>query len=92
MKFLYKVCARHSLLPRSLQIESCYDPMALPHSRGGFADVWKGEYRGTEVGVKVLRTCTKSDLEKVTRVSRRRCSLPQLFADTLLCRGSVRSL
>ena len=44
--------------------------MAAPHSRGGYADVWKGQYRGLEVGVKVLRTCGKSDLERITHVSR----------------------
>ena len=69
MKSLYNTCARYSLLPRSLRIELCYDPMAIPHSRGGFSDVWKGEYRGLEVGVKVLRTSTQSDLQKITRVS-----------------------
>ena len=70
------MCARHSLLPGSLQVELCYDPATVPHSRGGFADVWKGEYRGLEVGVKVLRTSTKSDLEKIARVSHRRYTLP----------------
>ena len=69
MKSLYNTCARYSLLPRSLRIELCYDPMTIPHSRGGFSDVWKGEYRGLEVGVKVLRTSTQSDLQKITRVS-----------------------
>jgi len=70
MSSLYKMCARHSLLPRSLQIGLCYDPAGIPHCRGGFADVWKGEHRGLEVAVKVLRTYTNSDLEMVARVSR----------------------
>ena len=70
MKSLYKTCARHSLLPRSLQITACYNPAATPHSHGGFADVWKGEYDGLEVGVKVLRTSSMSDFEKITHVSR----------------------
>ena len=70
MKSLYKTCARHSLLPRSLQIELYYDPAAVPHSRGGVADVWKKEYRGLEVAVKALRTSSESDLQKITHVSR----------------------
>ena len=70
MRSLYQMCARHSLHPRSLQITACYNPAAPPYSHGGFADVWKGEYDGLEVGVKVLRTCIGSDLEKITHVSR----------------------
>ena len=66
---LYKTCALHSLLPRSLQIELCYNPMTTPHSHGGFADVWKGQYRDLEVGVKVLRMYGKSDLKRITHVS-----------------------
>ena len=74
MKLLYETCARHSLFPGSLQIELCYDPAAAPHSHGEFADTWKGEYRGLEVGVKVLKTHTNGSLEEITRVSRQRCS------------------
>lgn len=36
--------------------------------RGGFADVWKGEYCGREVAVKVIRTYTGSDLQKIIGV------------------------
>lgn len=71
MRLLYEMCARHYLLPESLNIGLCYNPADAAHCRGGFADVWKGEHRGVEVAVKVLRTYTNSDLEKVTRVSRR---------------------
>ena len=70
MKSLYKTCARHSLLPGSLQIEAHYNPATVPCSRGGFADVWRGEYRGLEVAVKALRTSSESDLRKITHVSR----------------------
>ena len=74
MKSLYRMCAHHYLLPRSLQIELCYNPADVPHSRGGFTDVWKGEYGDKEVAIKVLGTSTMSDLKKIARVSRRRCS------------------
>ena len=57
------------MLPGSVQVEPCYDPTTVPHSRGGFSDVWKGEYHGLEVAVKVLRTDTRSDLQKIARVS-----------------------
>ena len=96
MRSLYKMCASHSLLPGSLRIEVHYDPTDVAHSRGGFADVWKGEYRGLEVAVKALRTSTMSDLQKITRVSCQRCSQAQRIdnLDALMatCRGSVRSL
>jgi hypothetical protein len=40
-----------------------------------FADVWKGNYGGQEVAVKVLRIYADSDLQKITRVSHyKRCS------------------
>ena len=68
---LYKTCAGHTLLPMSLQIEVYYDPAEVPHSYGGFADVWKSEHLGREVAVKVLRRYAKSDLRKITRVSHR---------------------
>ena len=74
MGSLYKMCARHSLLPRSLQIEPRYDPASMPYYRGGSADVWKSEHRGSEVAVKVFKTHTNNDLETVTRVSRWWCS------------------
>ena len=32
-----------------------YDPTDDALYRGGYADVWKGEYRGREVAVKVIR-------------------------------------
>ena len=70
MKYLYRMCARHALLPASLKIEH-YDslPGVLLY-RGGFGDVWKREYRGREVAVKVLRIYATSDLPEITRVSR----------------------
>jgi len=45
--------------------------------RGGFADVWKGKYRNQDVVMKVLRTYSTSDLQKVIGVG---CWLPSLFA------------
>ena len=71
MKLLCKICAHYSLLPKSLQIELCYNPAGVAHCRGGFADVWKGNHCGLEVAVKVLRVYLNSDLEKISWVSRR---------------------
>ena len=76
LKSLYRTCRRYALLPRTLKIPFCYDRTSVALYRGGFADVWKGEHCGRDVAVKVLRTYSNSDLQKVIGVSYRLCSLP----------------
>lgn len=65
---LYKACGRHAFLPRSLQIPICYDRTSDALYNGGYADVWKGEYCGRDVAVKVIRKYSNSDLQKVIGV------------------------
>jgi len=65
LKSLYKMCGRHALLPRALKITACYDRASDALYRGGYADVWKGEYCGRDIAVKVLRTYSNSDLQKI---------------------------
>ena len=67
------MCAARSLVPKSLQIEVSYDLSATALCRGGFADVWKADCGDRQVAVKVLRVCADSDLQDITRVSRRWC-------------------
>lgn len=62
---LRKTCSRQALLPRSVQIPLCYDRLDNPLYRGGYADVWKGEYRGCPVAVKALRVSSTSDFDKI---------------------------
>jgi hypothetical protein len=62
------------MLPKSLAIPLCYDPMVNPLFSGGFADVWKGRYHGREIAAKVLRVYLKNDLERIRRVGCLRCS------------------
>ena len=62
------VCGHHALLPNSLRIPRCYDRSDAPLYCGGFGDVWKGEYQGRHVAVKVLRVYSTSDFFKVTSV------------------------
>jgi len=81
-KFLfvvYKVCGRHTLVPQSLEIPLCYNPNEKSACHGGFADVWKGRYRGKEVAAKVLRPRRTDDLERVRRVGRRWHPLDLLY-------------
>jgi len=62
------ICGRQALLPSSVQIPLCYNRMDSPRYHGGFAEVWKGEYQGREVAVKVLKVYVTSNLAKIRRV------------------------
>ena len=68
------MCAQHAVLPRTLKVPICYDRTGDALFRGGHADVWKGKCRGREVAVKVIRTYSTSDLQKIIGVGRRTCS------------------
>jgi hypothetical protein len=68
---LYWICGRQALLPRALQIPICYNRFDAPLYRGGFADVWKGQFQGSDVAVKVLRLYATTDFAKVASVSYR---------------------
>ena len=68
---LCKLCGRHALLPKSLQIPLCYDRSDTPLYRGGSAEVWKGEHQGLQVVVKVLRVYSTSHFEKIASVGSR---------------------
>lgn len=78
VKLLYKTCAGHTLLPRSLRFELPEITTRDVQYRGGSADVLKYESGGREVAVKVLRVQGFS-LEDMTNVSD--CSeLPSSYA------------
>ena len=55
--------------------------MNTPLYRGGYADVWEGEYQARKVAVKVLTVCMTSNLDKITRVGRL-CDYPVNFVLT----------
>jgi hypothetical protein len=68
MEALRMICGRRALLPRSVQIEPHYNRFVDPPYRGGFADVWEGDYQDKKVAVKVLRIYVSSDPDKIRRV------------------------
>jgi len=68
VKSLYKMCARHTLLPRSLHFEIPEDPTAVVLYHSGFADVSKREHRGQAIAVKVLRPRNGNGLQDMTNV------------------------
>ena len=75
LRRLYRTCGCHGILPNALKIPVCYDRTVYPLYQGGYADVWKGEYCGSEVAVKVIRIYSKRDLHKITGVGYRVYSL-----------------
>ena len=89
---LYRTCGRHELLPKSWVISVCYDITGDAIYKGGCADIRKGRYRGQDVAVKVVRTYSDSDLQKIVCVSYGSSFLPCSVALTPLqsiCKEAV---
>ena len=82
------MCGHHELLPGALKVQIRYGRPSNPLYRGGYADVWKGRYRGQDMAVKVIRTYATDDLREITHV---RCSIsvPGVDDDALY-RGSAK--
>jgi hypothetical protein len=90
LRFLYDICGRDALLPRSLTLPFSYDTTEHPLTHGGFADVWKGQYQGREVAVKVLKVYEIDDLDETRKVSCPRlvvCINKPTVSDTEVLRG-----
>ncbi|KAF9780764.1 kinase-like domain-containing protein [Thelephora terrestris] len=66
VKSLYKMCARHTLLPSSLRFELPGGPMGEVKYRCGSADVLKRECGGREVAIKALWPRSDLSLETMT--------------------------
>jgi hypothetical protein len=69
LSILCRICANEALLPQSVQIPICYDQKSPPLAYGGYSEVWKGQYKGCEVAVKVLKVYEPSEVDAITRVS-----------------------
>lgn len=52
-----------------------YDRTSDALYHGGFGDVWKGEYGGQDVAVKVIRIYSQSELQRVINVGLRPCPI-----------------
>lgn len=70
LRLLYRICGHYALFPSALKVPIYYDQSGSTLYRGGFADVWKGKCRGQDVAVKVIRTYSNDDLQKIMNVSR----------------------
>lgn len=87
LRLLYRTCGYHALLPRTLSVLVSYDRTSDALYRGGFGDVWKGEYRGRDVAVKVIRTYSNGDSQKITHVCFRSYPIPAYCVLILLYIG-----
>lgn len=70
IRSLRNVCARHTLVPQSLEIELGDDSTGTFIDCGGYGDVWKRQHGGREVAVKVLRARPIKDFGVTARVGR----------------------
>lgn len=66
---LYRTCGYHELIPQALVVVAHFGQTGSVTWRGGFADVWKGEYLGQAVAIKVLQTYSDDILQKVFPMS-----------------------
>lgn len=66
-RFLKHVVEKRGILPSSIFLSSVRRVGTNFVHGGGFADVWKGEYEGKDVALKVLRIFCSADREKMQR-------------------------
>ena len=57
------------MLPNSMRMDDCLDKELIGVTDGGYAYVYRGEYEGRAVAVKILRLYVTSDRDKCFRVS-----------------------
>lgn len=58
---LRQLCACKETLPESCILPINFKPTEPHHATGGFADVWRGTYKGKEVAFKSIRGSSVSD-------------------------------
>lgn len=69
LQVLCKLCGFSQLLPTECMLGYELVETGIQIGRGGFADVWKGTYRGTQVAIKQLHVHEKDNFTKIYRVS-----------------------
>ena len=64
-RVLRGVAPAYSVLPKSYSPPGVTLSGTIPHTSGGFADVWKGRLDGNQVCIKTFRTPATADLDKI---------------------------
>lgn len=70
LKIMRKICGRCGILPTSHIIsEGLVITTERPITSGGFADVFRGTWKGVLVAIKVFRILSTDRLDKMRKVS-----------------------
>ena len=65
------LCGRVGHLPESCLLPDKFDLSGMPRASGGFADVWKAEFRGeVKIAIKCLRVSDTDDKAKIHKVGK----------------------
>jgi hypothetical protein len=60
VKLLIKLSKDSVLYPQCLVLKEVVKKTGFPVARGGFGEVYRGQFRGQEVAIKVLKIQTKN--------------------------------
>ena len=72
---LRRLCGRIGHLPKSYLLSDKFDLSGMPCASGGFADVWKGEFRGeVKVAIKCVRVSDIDDKARIRKVKKQSAS------------------
>jgi len=72
---LRRICGRLGHLPESYLLSDKFDLSGMPRASGGFADVWKAEFRGeVKVAIKCLRVSDVDDKARIRKVGKQSCA------------------
>jgi len=77
------LCGRVGHLPESYLLSDKFDLSGMPRASGGFADVWKGKFRGeVKVAIKCLRVSATDDKAKIHKAGEHALSS---YLSSLIC-------
>jgi hypothetical protein len=70
LTILRQISHMHGILPKSYYLPQVILSDSTPYSSGRFADIWKGQLDGRQVGIKAfrLRTQEAEDLDEIKQV------------------------
>ena len=84
---LRRLCGRVGHLPESYLLSDKFDLSGMPRASGGFADVWKAEFRGkVKIAIKCLRVSDVDDKARIRKVGKQAASS---YLDSLTRRAAL---